>query len=142
MTTSQLAFMLLAVLGGLLYHLAQKAVPEDTNPFTVLFHAYFAAGLLCLAVIACTTPKELRGTLARPSSVSLLLGIAVLVIEAGFLLVYRSGWPVGWAALVQSLLITVILLPVGYFWFKEDVSVVRLVGVAMCLGGMALVMMR
>ncbi len=142
MTASQLAFMGLAVAGGLVYHLAQKAVPADANPFVVLFHAYLAAGLLCLAAVAVSAPAEARGTLARPSAVAVLIGVAVFGIEAGFLLAYRSGWPVAWAALVQSLLLTVVLLPVGYFAFAEDVSPVRLVGVALCLTGMALVLKR
>jgi drug/metabolite transporter (DMT)-like permease len=142
LTTDQLAFMALAVAGGLLYHLVQKVVPAGANPFTVLFHAYLAATLLSLAVVAWIDPKELRAAFARPSAVSVLLGVAVFGIEAGFLLAYRSGWPVGWAALVQSLLLTLVLLPIGYLVFREDVSLVRLAGVALCLAGMALLIKR
>jgi drug/metabolite transporter (DMT)-like permease len=137
-TTPQLAFMAVAVLGGVLYHLAQKAVPAGANPFAVLFHAYVAAALLCLAAVAATAPRELRETLTRPSGIALVIGVAVLLIEAGFLFAYRSGWPVGRAALVQSLLMSVILLPVGYFLYQEEVSAARLAGAALCLVGMAL----
>jgi drug/metabolite transporter (DMT)-like permease len=138
--TSQWAFMALAVVGALFYHVSTKSAPADRHPFTILFHAYLTAGLLCLAILACTAPKELRAAIARPPVVSLQIGVAVLLIEAGFLLAYRSGWPVGWAALIQSMLLTVLLLPIGYYLYREEVSVARLAGVVLCLGGMALIL--
>jgi drug/metabolite transporter (DMT)-like permease len=134
--------MALAVVGALVYHLAQKAVPIGANPFVVLFHAYVAAGLLCLALAAGISTTELRAAVARPSLVAVVIGVAVFGIEAGFLFAYRSGWPIGWAALVQSLVLTVVLLPIGYFVYQENVTPTRLLGVAMCLAGMALVMRR
>jgi len=137
-----MSFMALAVVGGLAYHLAQKAVPPAANPFVVLFQAYVAAAVLCLGAIAWTGPQGLRAAVDLPPAVAVLLGVAVFGIEAGFLMAYRSGWPVGWAALVQSLVLTVALLPIGYFAFREDVSPARLAGIALCLAGMALVLKR
>ena len=39
----------LTVLGMLLYHLAQKAVPQEANPFFVIAIAYAVGIALCLA---------------------------------------------------------------------------------------------
>jgi len=137
MTFNQVAAMALAVAGGVAYHLAQKGVPRDAGPLVVLFHAYLiAAGLALILLIA---GGQWRALAARPLPISVALGAAVLAIEVGVLLVYRSGWPVGRAALVNSVLVTAVLLPVGFVAFHEELTPGKLAGLAVCLVGLAMV---
>jgi drug/metabolite transporter (DMT)-like permease len=137
-TTSQLAAMALAVGGGLLYHLSQKSVPTGAGPLAILFHAYLIAAVLCLGLALLTADTPQRRELLHPHGISFALGLAVLIIEAGILFVYRSGWPIGRAALVMSVLITALLLPVGFFVYQERISSAQLAGLVLCLVGLGL----
>jgi drug/metabolite transporter (DMT)-like permease len=135
MTKLQLATMILAVVGAASYHLAQKSVPKDAGPLVVLFHAYLAAAALCLAIVLFNAGEQARAELLRPRPISLSLGMCVLAIEVGVLLMYRSGWPVGRAALIGNLLATAVLLPIGYWFFGETLPPLKIAGLAACLAG-------
>jgi drug/metabolite transporter (DMT)-like permease len=135
MTKFQLATMSLAVVGAVSYHLSQKSVPKDAGPLVVLFHAYLVASALCLVVVLLTAGAPGRAELLRPHPISLALGVGVLMIEVGVLLMYRSGWPVGRAALISTLLATVVLLPIGYWFFGETLPPLKVAGLVTCLAG-------
>jgi drug/metabolite transporter (DMT)-like permease len=135
MTKFQLATMMLAVAGAVSYHLSQKSVPKDAGPLAVLFHAYLVAAALCLVLVLFAAGEQGRAELLRPRPISLALGVCVLMIEVGVLLVYRSGWPVGRAALISTLLATVALLPVGYWYFGETLPPLKVAGLVACLVG-------
>lgn len=138
MTKFQLTSMALAVVGAVSYHLSQKSVPKDAGPLVILFHAYLVASALCLVVVLFTAGELRRAELLRPRPISLALGACVLAIEVGVLLIYRSGWPVGRAALISTLLATLALLPFGYWFFDETVPPLKVAGLVMCLAGTAL----
>lgn len=135
MTKFQLATMILAVVGAFSYHLSQKSVPKDAGPLVVLLHAYLVASALCLVIVLFTAGEQGRAELLRPRPISLALGVCVLMIEVGVLLMYRSGWPVGRAALISTLLATVVLLPAGYWFFDETLPLLKVAGLAACLVG-------
>ncbi len=135
MTGFQLAAMTLAVIGNVAYHLSQKSVPKDANPLIVLFHAYLVASGLCLVMVLGSMGSAGFTQLFRARSISLLLGVGVLTIEVGILLMYRSGWPVGKSALINTLLVTMILLPVGMWFFGETIPPIKLAGLVVCLIG-------
>ena len=52
------------------------------------------------------------------------------------LFAYRAGWQVNTAATVQGAALAISLLIVGYLVFKEPVNASKLIGVALCLGGL------
>ncbi|MFO0877617.1 MAG: EamA family transporter [Gemmataceae bacterium] len=138
MTKFQLLTMMLAVAGAVSYHLSQKSVPKDAGPLVVLLHAYLVGAALCLLLVLLTSGEQERGELLRPRLISLALGMGVLMIEVGVLLMYRSGWPVGRAALISTLLATAVLLPVGYGFFGESLPPLKVAGLLVCLVGMLL----
>lgn len=138
MTKFQLTSMALAVVGAVSYHLSQKSVPKDAGPLVILFHAYLVASALCLVIVLFTAGDPGRTELLRPRPISLALGACVLAIEVGVLLIYRSGWPVGRAALISTLLATLALLPIGYWFFDETVPPLKVAGLVMCLAGTVL----
>lgn len=44
-------------------------------------------------------------------------------IEFGFLLVYRSGWNLGIAAVLTNVVASLILLPVAVLFFKDKICI-------------------
>src|SRR5262249_2776481 len=97
--------------------------------------AYLIASALCMVIVLFTGGEEGRAELLRPRSVSLGLGVCVLMIEVGVLLMYRSGWPVGRAALIGTLLATRVLRPLAYWIFSETLPLVKVAGLVTCLVG-------
>ena len=67
---------------------------------------------------------------------SYALGFVVIGLEVGFLFAYRAGWQVNTAATVQGAAVAIALIIVGYLVFKEPINASKLIGVALCLGGL------
>ena len=127
--------LLLTVSGSVLYHLAQRTMPRAASPFAPLMAAFAAALALCVAILVTTrqVPTRLSQIVSRSS---LALGLAVVMIELGFLLAYRQGWRLNRASLVSNVVVALLLVPVGAAVFREPVSARMLVGVALCVGGL------
>jgi drug/metabolite transporter (DMT)-like permease len=69
---------------------------------------------------------------------SFLLAIAIVGIEFGFLLVYRSGWNLGIAAVLVNVVASLILVPVAIFVFKDKLNWVNIAGILVCLVGLVM----
>lgn len=59
-------------------------------------------------------------------------------IEFGFLLAYRAGWQINVAALIASVLLGLILLPIETLAFQEDWSWHKTIGLVLCVIGLVL----
>jgi len=130
----------LTVTGMLLYHLSQKAVPKEANPFFVIVIAYVVGIALCL-VIALVYPakKGLLETFRGSNWAVFTLGAAAALIELGFLLAYRTGWRISIAAVATNAAAAVVLIPVGLLIFKDHLSLRNVIGLLFCIVGLVLV---
>jgi uncharacterized membrane protein len=139
MSAFYLSFVL-TVIGMLLYHLSQKAVPKETNPFFVIAIAYVVGIALCVA-LAFTYPgkKSLVETFKASNWAVFTLGAAAALIELGFLLAYRTGWRISIAAVATNAAAAVVLIPVGILIFKDQLSLRNVIGLVFCIVGLALV---
>ena len=126
--------LLLAVAGSVLYHLAIKQVPQAVNPFFSLAVSYGLAMLMCLAGMWWLPDGERGAAALNWSCLGVALGI--LGIELGFLMAYRAGWNLGYAALSSNVLSTALLLPLGWWLFREQPSLGRLGGLGLSLAGL------
>src|SRR5260370_28637169 len=140
MSAFYLSFVL-TVIGMLLYHLSQKAVPKETNPFFVIVIAYVIGIALCV-VLAFTYPgkKGLIETFKASNWAVFTLGAAAALIELGFLLAYRTGWRISIAAVATNAAAAVVLIPIGTLIFKDQLSLRNVIGLVFCLVGLVLVM--
>lgn len=131
----------LTVIGMVLYHLSQKAVPKETNPFFVIAIAYVVGVALCL-IFALVSPgkKSFVETFKASNWAVFTLGAAAALIEMGFLLAYRTGWRISIAAVATNAAAALVLIPIGLLIFKDHLSVKNVVGLVFCLVGLALLM--
>lgn len=78
------------------YQLAVKAIPQGSNPFGVLIIVYGLAMITCVVLSPLAGRSvafaDVRRLLSWPAC---LLALAVVGIEIGYLLAYRSGWKLG-----------------------------------------------
>ena len=130
----------LAVLATGLYHIFQKSTPGDVHPFVSLTVTYIVAALASVLLIP-TLPLNggLLHSLRQLNWVSYGLGLVLVGLEIGFLLAYRAGWNISLAAVIANVAVTVLLVPVGLFLFREKVSAVNLIGVGVCVVGLIMV---
>jgi drug/metabolite transporter (DMT)-like permease len=130
---------LMAVSGGVVYHVAQKSVPKQVSPFAAIMMAY-AIGILCCLVAIVFVPRErpLLESWQGANWAVWMIGISATVIEISILLAYRAGWNISITSVVVNISVALVLLPIGLLIFREHISWPNAVGVACCLFGLYL----
>jgi drug/metabolite transporter (DMT)-like permease len=131
---------LLVIVGNVIYHLGQRVIPREANPLIANLAAYLVAIVLTLVMLPFFAPGvSLIPAFRGLNWSTLLVGAGILVIELGFLLAYRSGWPLSSASMVANLCVAVIFLGIGVIAFKEDWSASRTAGLGCCMLGLWLI---
>lgn len=131
---------LVAAAGSTIYHLSMKKISSAVNPLFTLLVAYLGAALLCLVALAAY--GQGRRDLAAISAAHIGLALGILGIEVGFLMAYRVGWQIGYAAITVNVLTTAILIPIGLLAFQEQITWQKAGGLAACIIGLALLMKK
>jgi drug/metabolite transporter (DMT)-like permease len=131
---------ILTVFATTLYHIAQKSIPAQVNPMLSLTVNYATALAISLAVLP-FYPSQISVAASWRSLNwgSYAVGIAIFGVELSVLLAYRVGWKISIASAVANVLTALLLVAVGLLFFRERLSVRNLLGVALCLGGLILV---
>lgn len=132
----------LVMLSSIVYQICAKEVPAKMNAFATLTICYGVATLatfICYFVFSGSGPGGLIGEYAKINWAVIMLGITAVGLEVGYVFSYKNGWEVSLAYIVQSSLMTVLLLFVGYFVFSEGITVNKLVGAAACLAGLIMI---
>lgn len=130
----------IAVGGNLLYHLSQKSIPKAVNPIYAITIAYITGIVLCVLYgLIYPSEKTFMETMRESNWAVFGMGAGALIIEIGFLLAYRAGWNISTAAVACSTAVTLLLIPVGLFAYKEHLSLRNIVGLLFCVLGLVLV---
>ncbi len=122
------------------YHLGQKLINENINPMVSMTATYLVALIVSIVSIFIFPSKNIVGSFRELSWPSYVLGIVVFGIEAGFLIAYRSGWNINVAPLFSNIISTLILVFLGLYIFKEQLSVTNMIGI--CLSVIGLILMK
>ena len=129
----------LAIASSTLYHFVAKSTPSNVN-FTVSLLVTYAVAFMVTLLGFLFFPAK-NGVIAEIKLLnwaSIGLAIAVVGIEFGFLLTYRSGWNLGIAAVLVNVVASLILVPVAIFVFKDKISWVNILGILVCLAGLVM----
>jgi drug/metabolite transporter (DMT)-like permease len=127
----------LAICSSALYHFSAKSTPANVNFSISLVVTYLVAlGIVLLTTFFFPAKNGLVAELKQLNWASVLLAIAIVGIEFGFLLVYRSGWNLGIAAVLVNVAASLILLPVAIILFKDKISWVNVLGIIVCFIGL------
>jgi multidrug transporter EmrE-like cation transporter len=129
----------LAIASSAFYHFTAKSTPSHVNFTVSLLVTYAVAFVFTLVGFFFFPAKD--GVIAEIRQLnwaSLGLAIAVVGIEFGFLLTYRSGWNLGIAAVLVNVVASLILVPVAIFIFKDRISWINILGILVCLAGLVM----
>lgn len=131
--------MLLTIISNVGYHLSQRSISTKINPLISLALTYavaLAATLIALPLFATPGAGTLGQQIKSANWATYTLGFALVGLELGFLLVYRSGWKVSIAALFSNAFVTVLLIPLGILLFKEQLDPRKALGILLASAGL------
>ena len=134
-----IAPLVLTVCGGVCYHVAAKSIPKSIDAALVLIVAYSTAlvasiGVYLLMPAAATDAPAVKAW--HPAVIG--LGAGAFLIELGYVLTYRAGWPVSMASVLTNGLVAALLVPIGVVLLGERLSISNFAGIVLCLAGLAL----
>jgi drug/metabolite transporter (DMT)-like permease len=130
---------LLAIASSALYHFTQKQIPAGVNPAVSVIVTYLVSLIVCIPLLLLLPPENgIRAALKDLNWASYFLALSLVGLEVGFLLVYRSGWNIGIAAVVVNVVASLILVPIAIFYFKDKLSSINIIGILVCLAGLVM----
>ena len=133
----------LVVLSNVMYQICAKKVPNSIDPFASLTITYLVgAATSVLMYFLLNKQSNLIKEVTKANWAPFLFGIVIVGLEVGWIYVYKAGWQVSVAPIVQSAIVAVILIFVGFALYKEALTWNKLLGIAICLLGMFLINMK
>ena len=130
----------MVILANTFYNICMKSMPSDVNPFGALMVTYFVAAVISAVIfIFMVGPSNIVFEISKINWTSVILAIAIVGLEVGYVFVYRAGWAVSTASVVANIGLACVLLVVGYLMYKENVSLTQMMGFFVCMGGLILI---
>ncbi len=126
----------------LMYHLAIKAIRPDLHPLAFLIGVYVVALTLTIGLWILFPNLGPTGLQAGDMVWVVVLGIALVGIEFGFLMAYRNGWTVAVAPTFSNVTLALIMAPIGMIFLKERLGWQGVSGLALCVIGLVLMARR
>jgi len=130
---------LIVLASNVLYNLSTKEAPATINPFAMLSLTYLIAAVISALLYCMQKDASLVRELAKLNWTSFTLALSIVGLEVGYLLVYRSGWPISLASLVANIALALVLLVIGWCFFHEVLTMTHLAGILLCLAGLTLI---
>jgi drug/metabolite transporter (DMT)-like permease len=135
--------LLVIVASNVLYHVSQKSIAPGANPVLSLLVTYgvaIAGSLVLLPLFPVRAPLSQASRQLNWASAS--LGVAIVGVELGVLLAYRSGWRISVGSAAASAAVAAVLVPIGLLFYGERLSAANVAGLVLCLVGLCLVVAR
>lgn len=139
----QLIWLTLAIAATVAYHVVLKMTPAGANPLLSLLVTYGAVALLFAGALV-LSPGEFawRDEVRQVNWTAIALAFAIIGLDLGFILLYRSGFEVSLGALVTQTAAAMLLVGIGVLVFREKLSLANGLGIVLCLAGLWLVNRR
>lgn len=130
----------LVVISNVFYQICAKSVPEKMDPFASLTITYSVGAIVSLIMFYIfSRGGNIIQEYHKVNFAPFILGLAIVGLEVGYIYAYKAGWPVSIAQIVQAAILAVILIFVGYLFYKEAITWNKLVGIIVCLAGLGLI---
>ena len=139
----QLAWLSLAIVSTVGYHLVIKLTPSTVNPLLSLAATYALVTLLCAAgAFWVPDGMPLRDAMRQINWTALGLAVVIVGLDLGFLMLYRAGFEVSLGQILTQAGAAFGLVVLGLLVFRERIGPAQLVGIALCVGGIWLISRR
>jgi drug/metabolite transporter (DMT)-like permease len=141
--TITLTWLSVAVVATVAYHIVLKLTPAAANPFLSLAVTYAAVTVLFVGVYAFAPgTSPLRESLHALNWTAVALAVAILLLDLGYLMLYRTGFDVSLGQLVTQSAAALLLLILGVAVLREKLTLVNVGGILLCVAGLWLINRR
>lgn len=131
---------LIVILSNTFYNICMKSMPADVNPFGALMVTYIVSAIITAMIfVFMVKPSNVVFELSKVNWTSIVLALVLVGLEVGYVFVYRAGWSVSTASVVANIGLACVLLVVGYFLYRENVSIRQIIGIVVCMFGLVLI---
>ena len=134
-----IAPLVLVIISNTLYHLISKNTSVSVNPFAALVVTYGTAFLGSIVLLMITKKASIYTEMANLKAANFILGLIIIGVEGGYMLMYKNGWEISKGSIMANISIAIILLFIGSMFFSEKINLVKVIGIIVCLVGIALV---
>jgi multidrug transporter EmrE-like cation transporter len=136
----QLAWLTLAIVATVGYHLVLKVTPANVNPVLSLAATYLVVAVALVTVyLLAPAATPVREAVKLLNWTVFALAAAIIFLDIGFLMLYRSGFDVSLGQLVTQSAAALLLLGLGVVLFRERLNLANLAGIALCVVGLWLI---
>lgn len=120
-----------------MYQLCARRMPNSVDPFAALTVTYLvgAAASLILYLLM-NKGGNIIEEFSQINFVPFIFGLVIVGIEVGWIYVYKAGWQISTAPIIQSAIVAVILIILGFILFKESMTWNKILGIAVCILGL------
>lgn len=127
----------LIVLSNILYQICAKNMSAKMDPLASLTVTYLTSAA-CSAVMYFLLHRgeSIREQITRLNWAPFIFGLVLVGLEAGYIYAYKAGWKVSTLPIVQSAIIAVILVIVGYLLYREPINRNKIIGIVLCVAGL------
>jgi len=133
----------LVVLSNVFYQIAAKSVSDKINPLASLSVSYIVGAVVSLILYyVLNKGGNILEEYTKINWWSIILGVVIVGLELGYIYMYRAGWPVSVAQIVQAAILAIILIFVGWGLYHEKITWNKVVGILVCLVGLYLINMK
>ncbi|MBV7272772.1 EamA family transporter [Clostridium sp. PL3] len=131
---------IIVVAANTIYNISAKLTPSEVHPLASLSITYFTAALLSILLFFITSEnKNVITEIQKSNWTAVVLGLSIVALEFGYIYIYRVGWNVSTGSLVANISLACVLLIVGVFIYKENISFHQILGMVLCAVGLLLV---
>lgn len=101
---------------------------------------YLIATILTgLILVYMVKPENVVTELSKINWTSIILGIAIVGLEAGYIFAYRLGGNVNTTPLIANTALAVALIIIGFILYNENITIKEITGIILCLIGMIII---
>ena len=130
----------LVILSNVFYQICAKSVPEGMNPLASLTVTYLIGAVVSFALYYILgKDANIIKEYSQINWAPFVLGFVIVGLEVGYIYAYKAGWQVSTAQIVQAALVAIVLVFVGYGLYHEALTIKKIAGIVICLGGLVLI---
>jgi len=127
----------LIVGSNVLYHICAKSTPERLDPFAALTLTYIIGAIVSTVCYFIFNPgTNILDQTHHVNWVPFVLGVAIVGLEVGNIYMYKVGWNINTGSMVQSVILAIALIIVGFLLYKEAITFNKVIGISICLVGL------
>ena len=131
---------MIVLLGAVSFPYFAGRIPTSLNPIVAVTATYITIVIIATTLIP-LFPSD--GGLAKQvrqlSWIQIAMAISIILLDIGFILMYRNGWSISTGNLVTSVFTNTALLIIGALLIGEKATPTNLAGVLISIIGVAMI---